>query len=483
MLDTGTSSIIEADSDETANERKALLRKELIKYRDIAASHCENMLDAVVKIIKSHIGESFFAYDASLVRDGVFYAGYMLAKVNDREEDMDACLKALGEMRWAFCKRATRIQTVRGVYAGVRQAKEVRARKEEDEKRRLNMRRATVPSQQTPLQPYNSGAGFTPQHAYGPNQAQPQNSGQVNIHRYLMSSIESYSQLATSVQTDAVLPTNVDLQSTSPSSQPSASPSKDGPINGTRMPLPATHSPSSASDHSEPAELPPQSYYGPLAPLSSTQHGLQKSHPMPYPPTSTPQQTPLPRSTSAQSLVHPETRYPTQQPVKPPPRYSPQQPYSLQQQLYSTGVPSVPIFPPSVGSSMAPPSVDTQIAYTGRPSTQSSIQPSPGGSAHTDMYGGMPDPASAPRSQTEFDLDVAKWMSSQPLHQPYTNYQTQFPMQTHYPSQPMVPSQHSQAQGRHAMYPPNPHQNTQLHGTQMHPQYSHAQREYFYSGQ
>jgi hypothetical protein len=231
MLDTGTSSIIEADSDESANELKASLRRELVKYRDIAASHCENMLDATVKIIKSHTAESFFAYDASLVRDGVFYAGYMLAKANDREEDMEACLKALGEMRWAFCKRATRIQTVRGVYAGVRQAKEVRARREEEERRRQNARRATIPSQQPPLQPYNTGTGFSPQQAYVPNQAQPQPSGQVNIHRYLMSSTESYPQLVPPVQTDAALPANVDRQDTPPGSQPSIVPSKDDSIN------------------------------------------------------------------------------------------------------------------------------------------------------------------------------------------------------------------------------------------------------------
>src|SRR5258706_10503609 len=173
MLDTGTSSIVEADSSESANELKASLRRELVKYRDIAASHCENMLNATVKIIRSHNGESFFAYDASLVRDGVFYAGYMLAKANDREEDMEACLKALGEMRWGFCKRATRIQTVRGVYAGVRQAREVRARKEE-ERRRQNTRRANIPSQQPPLQPCNTSTGFSPQQAYAPNQAKLQ---------------------------------------------------------------------------------------------------------------------------------------------------------------------------------------------------------------------------------------------------------------------------------------------------------------------
>lgn len=480
MLDTGTSSIIEADSVESANELKASLRRELVKYRDIAASHCENMLDATVKIIRSHAGELFFAYDASLVRDGVFYAGYMLAKSNDREEDMEACLKALGEMRWAFCKRATRIQTVRGVYAGVRQAKEVRARREEE--RRQNARRANILSQHSPLQPYNTGTGFSPQQAYAPNQTQPQSSSQVNIHRYLMSSTESYPQLAAP---DTILPPNVDLQDTSPDSQPSVVSSKDESNTSTRITLPATHSPSSASEHSEPAELPIQSYYGTLPPFASTQPALQKTQPMPYPPTLASQHAPHPyqqRSTSAQSLGHSETRYPAQQPIKLPPRYSPQQLYSLRQQLYPTAVAPGPTFPSSVGATMAPPSIqtmDTQNSFAGPSSSQGCIQPSPSDIVHADMYGDIPDPAPSGRLLTKFDMDVAEWMSTQP----HPQYQTQLPMQTHYTPQPIVPSQHSQTQRGHGMYPPNTHQNSQLHGTQVHPHYSHTQKDYFYSGQ
>ena len=482
MLDTGTSSIIEADSAESANEIKASLRRELAKYRDIAASHCENMLNATVKIIKSHNAESFFAYDASLVRDGVFYAGYMLAKANDREEDMEACIKALGEMRWAFCKRATRIQTVRGVYAGVRQAKakEVRTRNEE-ERRRQNARRVNVPSQQ-PLQPCNTGTGFSPQQAYAPNQAQPQPSGQVNIHRYLMSSTESYPQLAPPVLTDIALPPSVDQQDTSPGSQLSTVPSKDESSTNSRVTQPATHSPSSASEHSEPAELPPQPYYGTFA---STQPALQKTQPLPYPPVLTSQHAPhsyQQRNTSVQSLGHSEMRYPTQQPINLP-RYSPEQSYSLQQQLYPAGVGSGSMFPSSVSLTRAPQStqsMDTQNAFAGPSSTQSSIQPSPTVGVHADVYGGIPDPAPSARLMTKFDMDVAEWMSTQP----HPQYQAQLPMQTHYAPQPMVPSQHSQAQSQrgHGMYPPNSQQNSQLHGMQPQPHYTHAQKDYFYPG-
>jgi hypothetical protein len=492
MLDIGTSSIVEADTDDTADDRKESLRKELIKYREIAASHCENMLDATVKIIKSHIGVSFFAYDASLVRDGVFYAGYMLAKANDREDDMEMCLKALGEMRWAFCKRATRIQTVRGVYAGVRQAKEVRARRDEEERRRQNARRTTIPSQQPPRQQsYNTSTGFSPQQAYAPTQAPPQTSSQVNIHRYLMSSTESYLQGAAPVQTDAILPANVDLQGTSPGSQLSVGPSKDESVNIPRMTLPATHSPSSASEHSEPAELPPQSYHGAIAPFVSPQHGVPKGQPMSYPPALVSQQTPHPilvphqqRNPSPQSLVHPDAHYATQQPNKLSTRYSPQQ-YPLQQQLYPGGV---SLYPPPGGPSMAPPSVqraDPCMRFAGAPSTQSSIHPSPpGGGMHAAMYSGMSDPASAVHLQTKFDMDVAEWMSTQRLHHPYTTqYQTQLPTQAHYSSQPMATSQHSQEPRGHAMYPPNPPQNPHLHEMQAHPQYPHTQKGHFYSGQ
>ena len=393
---------------------------------------------------------------------------------------MEACLKALAEMRWAFCKRATRIQTVRGVYAGVRQAKEVRARKEGE--RRQNTRRANIPPQQPPLQPCNTGNGFSPQQAYAPNQTKPQPSGQVNIHRYLMSSSESYPQLAPPVHIDTVLPPIVDQQDTSPGSQPSVAPSKDESNTNARVTQPATHSPSSASEHSEPAELPPQPYYGTIPPFASTQPSLQKTQPVPYPPALTSQHTPHPyqqRNTSTQSLGHSEMNYP---PINLPPRYSPQQPYSLQQQLYTTGVVPGPMFPSSVGHAIAPPStqsIDTQNAFAGPSSTQGSIQPSPSSGAHADMYGGIPDPAPSARLLTKFDMDVAEWMSTQP----HPQYQTQLSMQTHYTPQPIVPSQHSQAQRGHGMYPPNSHQNSQLHGTQVHPHYSHTQKDYFYPGQ
>ena len=408
----------------------------------------------------------------------------MLAKANDREEDMEACLKALGEMRWGFCKRATRIQTVRGVYAGVRQAREVRARKEE-ERRRQNTRRANIPSQQPPLQPCNTSTGFSPQQAYAPNQAKLQSTGQVNIHRYLMSSTESYPQLAPPVHTDTVFPPSVDQQDTSPGSQPSVAPSKDDSNTNTRVTHPATHSPSSASEHSEPAELPPQPYYGTIPSFASTQPALQKTQPVPYPPALASQHTPHPyqqHNTSTQSLRHSEMNYP---PINLPPRYSPHEPYSLQQQLYPAGVVPGPMFPSSVGLTMAPPStqsMDTQNPFAGPSSTQSSIQPSPGGGVRTDMYGGIPDPAPSARLLTKFDMDVAEWMSTQP----HSQYQNQLSMQNYTP-QPIVPSQHSQAQRGHGMYPPNAHQNSQqnsqLHGTQVHPHYSHAPKDYFYPGQ
>jgi hypothetical protein len=141
------------------------------------------------------------------------------------------------------------------------------------------------------------------------------------------------------------------------------------------------------------------------------------------------------------------------------------------------------MFPPSVGASMAPPSIqsmDTQTSFAGPSSTQGRMQPSPGDSVHADMYSGISDPTPSAGVLTKFDMDVADWMSTQP----HPQYQTQLPMQTHYTPHPIVPSQHSQAQRGPGVYPPNSHhQNSQLYGTQVHPHYSHAQKDYFYSGQ
>jgi len=83
----------------------------------IAQSKCHYLVRTVVSIIKQHLGTSFFQYDAFQIRDGVFFAGLLLA--NDgigSVEDINLCVGALREMRWAYSKSEEREQSVRMVW-------------------------------------------------------------------------------------------------------------------------------------------------------------------------------------------------------------------------------------------------------------------------------------------------------------------------------------------------------------------------------
>lgn len=71
------------------------------------------MAGQIVTLIRRHLGSSFFQYDASLVRDGCFYAGLCLARDSGTEEDIRTCVQALEEMRWAFSKSEERIATLK----------------------------------------------------------------------------------------------------------------------------------------------------------------------------------------------------------------------------------------------------------------------------------------------------------------------------------------------------------------------------------
>ncbi|PVF98575.1 hypothetical protein CPB86DRAFT_814609 [Serendipita vermifera] len=88
------------------------LVRDLRKYLSIAESKCFDVLDHVVRLIRRHLNSTFFAYDASLVRDGCFFAGHTLALMPGRDEDVKVCLQALSEMRWAFSKSYERSQTI-----------------------------------------------------------------------------------------------------------------------------------------------------------------------------------------------------------------------------------------------------------------------------------------------------------------------------------------------------------------------------------
>jgi len=83
----------------------------------IAQSKCHFLVRTVGTIIKQHLGTSFFQYDAFQIRDGVFFAGLLLA--NDgigSTEDINLCISALREMRWAYSKSEEREQSIRMVW-------------------------------------------------------------------------------------------------------------------------------------------------------------------------------------------------------------------------------------------------------------------------------------------------------------------------------------------------------------------------------
>lgn len=83
----------------------------------IAHSKCMYLVQAVLSIIKRNLGTSFFQYDAFIVRDGVFFAGFLLASEGVGEaNDVNFCLSALREMRWAFSKSEEREHTIRMIW-------------------------------------------------------------------------------------------------------------------------------------------------------------------------------------------------------------------------------------------------------------------------------------------------------------------------------------------------------------------------------
>lgn len=82
----------------------------------IADAKCQQFARLVVGIVRRHLGSSFFEFDASLVRDGCFYAGLLLAGESGTEEEVHTCLQALRDMRWAFSKSEEREHTLQMVW-------------------------------------------------------------------------------------------------------------------------------------------------------------------------------------------------------------------------------------------------------------------------------------------------------------------------------------------------------------------------------
>lgn len=67
-------------------------------------------------IIQRNLGTSFFQFDAALVRDGCFFAGFLLAQEGGSQAEVDACLNALKEIRWVFCRSEDRMFKIRSVW-------------------------------------------------------------------------------------------------------------------------------------------------------------------------------------------------------------------------------------------------------------------------------------------------------------------------------------------------------------------------------
>ncbi|KZS99138.1 hypothetical protein SISNIDRAFT_492392 [Sistotremastrum niveocremeum HHB9708] len=86
------------------------------RLHTISEAKCHDLVRTVCDVIRRHLGTSFFAYDASLTRDGVFFASFLLARELGSEDDVHICLQALSEMRWAFSKSEERENTLKMVW-------------------------------------------------------------------------------------------------------------------------------------------------------------------------------------------------------------------------------------------------------------------------------------------------------------------------------------------------------------------------------
>ncbi|KAG6917794.1 hypothetical protein DXG01_001066 [Tephrocybe rancida] len=102
----------------------------------IATRKCLDLLPLVLRIIKFHLTQDergLFRWDAGLVRDGCFFAGFLAASIDSDAADSDdddqrgrgrlaaeegvaLCLAALSEMRWGFSRSEEREETVRMIW-------------------------------------------------------------------------------------------------------------------------------------------------------------------------------------------------------------------------------------------------------------------------------------------------------------------------------------------------------------------------------
>ncbi|KAG8903673.1 hypothetical protein FRB99_002864 [Tulasnella sp. 403] len=108
------SRIVQPDGRMSPTLRGTLL--DLMHLHDIAESRCHEMLPRVLDLIRRHLNTAFFEYDASLCRDGVYYAGERIAGDAGSADDVHVCLAALSQMRWAYSKSTARTERLNAIW-------------------------------------------------------------------------------------------------------------------------------------------------------------------------------------------------------------------------------------------------------------------------------------------------------------------------------------------------------------------------------
>ncbi|KAJ7468057.1 hypothetical protein FB451DRAFT_1560569 [Mycena latifolia] len=155
MQDTraiGTSSLSSASTSSHSTFHGAIYLPPQELYA-IASRRCLRLLPSVLTIIRSHLVRNgnraiLFSWDAGLVRDGCFFAGFLCASIDndapefvvenrefkhadmgsvrselDAEEGVQLCFSALREMSWAFSRSEEREETVRRIWEDKRKRK------------------------------------------------------------------------------------------------------------------------------------------------------------------------------------------------------------------------------------------------------------------------------------------------------------------------------------------------------------------------
>ncbi|KAJ7632193.1 hypothetical protein FB45DRAFT_911775 [Roridomyces roridus] len=113
------------------------------QLHSIASRKCLRLLPSILSIMRTHLTRraTLFGWDAGLVRDGCFFAGFLCASIDngasefavenrefkhadmadvcsslDIDEGVRLCLTVLKEMKWAFSKSDEREETVRRIW-------------------------------------------------------------------------------------------------------------------------------------------------------------------------------------------------------------------------------------------------------------------------------------------------------------------------------------------------------------------------------